>query len=188
MTKSEFFLLLCLSFIGGVFFGSFFSVSALLPAAAGLAAASFSPFFGRRKAAFALAASALAFLFAAGIVAFRSAEGEIAASGLSKLGEAGAEAVLTGVVAREPDERSGRAALVVEVESVVSAGAPEAARGKVLAFVPRHPEYRYGDRLRLAGKLEAPPVFDGFDYRRHLAKDGIFALMRIPQVEAPGEP
>jgi len=38
-------------------------------------------------------------------------------------------------------------------------------------------EYRYGDRLRVTGALQTPPIFDSFSYRDYLAGQGVYALL-----------
>ena len=43
------------------------------------------------------------------------------------------------------------------------------------------PYFRYGDVLRLEGWLETPPVFDDFDYREYLERQGIAAVMSFPR-------
>ena len=43
------------------------------------------------------------------------------------------------------------------------------------------PYFRYGDVLRLDGRLETPPVFVDFDYRAYLARQGIAAVMSFPR-------
>lgn len=55
--------------------------------------------------------------------------------------------------------------------------------GLVQVTASRYPEYRYGDRLELSGVLEEPPVFEGFDYKMYLAKNGIYAVMKNPAIE-----
>ncbi len=64
-----------------------------------------------------------------------------------------------------------------------NAGRFEPATGDLLATVPAGTGYRYGDRLALTGRLTQPPVFDGFDYRTYLERQGIAALLRYPRVE-----
>ncbi len=53
----------------------------------------------------------------------------------------------------------------------------------ILVFVPRFPEYKYGDILLLQGNLEFPPEFDDFNYQSYLTNEGIFAVMFNPKVE-----
>ncbi len=45
------------------------------------------------------------------------------------------------------------------------------------------PYFRYGDRLVVTGKSEEPPVFEDFDYRDYLARQGVFSTMIHPGVE-----
>ena len=45
------------------------------------------------------------------------------------------------------------------------------------------PFFRYGDTLVLKGHLEQPPVLEDFDWREHLAREGVHYLMLRPEVE-----
>ncbi|MBF8267135.1 MAG: Lactamase protein [Dehalococcoidia bacterium] len=56
-----------------------------------------------------------------------------------------------------------------------------------LVAAREEPLFRYGDRLVLTGKAEAPPVLQEFDYREYLARQGIFSTMVYPEVELVGE-
>ncbi len=47
----------------------------------------------------------------------------------------------------------------------------------------RYPEYQYGDRLKITGKLESPPDLEGFNYRGYLQKEGIYSIMSWPKIE-----
>ena len=40
--------------------------------------------------------------------------------------------------------------------------------GKVLITLSRLPEYEYGDKIKVKGKLQKPPKFEDFNYRKHL--------------------
>ena len=80
----------------------------------------------------------------------------------------------TGVVAKEPDIRANNIKLTIESKEV---------KGRVLVTSNRYPEYQYGDRLKITGELKKPEVFEDFNYKDYLAKDGIFAVMYWPQIE-----
>jgi competence protein ComEC len=43
---------------------------------------------------------------------------------------------------------------------------------------------RYGDRVRLAGLLQPPPVVKGFDYAGYLARQGVYAVLSDPAVQS----
>jgi len=84
------------------------------------------------------------------------------------------EIVLIGKVIKEPDVREITTKLTFK---------PERIKGKVLITVNRYPEYKYGDKLRIIGKLQTPPVFEDFNYKDYLKKDGIYSVVYYPKVE-----
>lgn len=93
--------------------------------------------------------------------------------------------LMRGHVAREPDRRDRQTHYALRVQSLRPdrpGAAWREARGLVLLQAPRHPPRAYGDLLRVAAPLEAPPVLDGFDYRAYLARQGIHALARRPAI------
>ncbi|NQT31869.1 MAG: ComEC/Rec2 family competence protein [Deltaproteobacteria bacterium] len=55
--------------------------------------------------------------------------------------------------------------------------------GDALLFVPRYPEYDYGDVLQVKGKLETPAQLGDFDYKGYLENQGIYATMLYPDIE-----
>ena len=56
-------------------------------------------------------------------------------------------------------------------------------RGTILVILPRYPEFKYGDKLYLSGKLEYPTNFGDFDYQAYLARNDIFFIMYSPHIE-----
>ncbi|MGQ9682236.1 MAG: ComEC/Rec2 family competence protein [Anaerolineae bacterium] len=99
----------------------------------------------------------------------------------------GQTVTLTGTVAEAPDVRAKRSELVLAVESLKAAGEDQPLRASVLLRLPREMPYRYGDRLRVSGRLRAPAAGPGFDYRAYLQRRGITGLMERPEVEYLGE-
>lgn len=56
--------------------------------------------------------------------------------------------------------------------------------GKILVTAGRYPEYRYGDKLEIKGRLKLPSEdINGFNYRGYLKKDGIYYVMSFPKIE-----
>ena len=101
-------------------------------------------------------------------------------------------AEVVGIVVDDPTPAGSLARVLLEVESVESGGVRTDASGRVLVTfrVPTSlvdardaPYIRYGDRLRLAGRLLPPPELDGFDYPGYLASQGIGTTMWLPEVE-----
>jgi competence protein ComEC len=117
---------------------------------------------------------------------------------------------LEGVVWDEPEvrdadaEAAARTHLRVRAERVIlsDGSEPIAVNGLALVYAPRfsetrlaetgQAEWRYGDRVRVTGSLETPPVFDDFSYRDYLARFGIYSQVRRAQVvflaERQGQP
>ena len=97
--------------------------------------------------------------------------------------------VVEGYVAGEPDVRGADTRLDVAAWSVVADGAASGdtdsatVRGRALVDVARYCTFEYGDRVRVSGRLEAPPELDGFDYREYLAARGVDSLLRDATVQ-----
>ena len=84
-----------------------------------------------------------------------------------------------GVVVREPDERETYTNLCLRAERLTLPDGTEIpVNGLVLVKAERYPPRQYGDRLRVEGLLETPPVFESFSYREYLARQGVHTLMR----------
>ncbi len=83
------------------------------------------------------------------------------------------EVVMRGRISKEPEERHGNARLQI---------ASQGFQGEVLVFVSPEHSLRYGDIIQAQGLLEEAPVFEEFDYRAFLWKEGVFAVMRNPAI------
>jgi len=79
-----------------------------------------------------------------------------------------------GKVIAEPDIRETNTKLTLETEKIP---------GKILVTCNRYPQYQYGDKLKITGKLKKPPEFEGFNYKDYLAKDGIYSVVYWPKIE-----
>ena len=96
----------------------------------------------------------------------------------------GAAVTLTGTVAAAPEVRATRTEIILSVDTISApGGAPSEVRDSVLLRLPRESPYRYGDRLRVTGRLRTPPEDGRFSYRAYLARRGIHALADRPEVE-----
>ncbi len=91
---------------------------------------------------------------------------------------------LQGIICDDPQPKETSLRFCLKVE-----GVPQ----KILVVSERYPEYRYGDELRIKGKLELPENFESyeggpeFDYISYLAKDSVRYVMYRPDVEKIGE-
>lgn len=89
---------------------------------------------------------------------------------------------LQGVVVGEPDVRGTYTNLRLRADNLLIDNASYAVEGLALVRVPRYPEYRYGDRLEVAGVPETPPEFEDFSYQDYLARQGVYSLLRRAKV------
>jgi len=85
---------------------------------------------------------------------------------------------LIGAVSAEPDIRENNINLVIK---------PKSMDGRVLVNTRRYPEYRYGDKLKVTGKLKTPVEFEDFNYKDYLIKDGIYSVIYWPKIDLIGE-
>lgn len=87
----------------------------------------------------------------------------------------------TGVVDAEPDIRSDKIKLTIEVTN--TGNQYQQLLGQlVLVNVPRYPEYQYGDKLEISGQLQEPGLIETFDYGKYLSRYQIFAIINNPKV------
>ncbi|MBN1136288.1 MAG: DNA internalization-related competence protein ComEC/Rec2 [Anaerolineae bacterium] len=96
-------------------------------------------------------------------------------------------ATLEGTVREYPDERDQITYLVLDAEMVEREGDGHAVHGQVLVRAAPLPTYEYGDRLRVSGMLQTPPVWDDFDYRAHLERKKIYSYFYEARIEKVGE-
>lgn len=181
MTASKIFLCFCLSFVGGIFLNSFFQISQILLLGFLILAIiiiSVPPF--SKRAGLVVFGLGLTF-FVLGAFRHQAALTKIADSSLQNF--IGQEVVLKGFILNEPElgEKSIKLTLTVqEIDDLKI-------REKVLIIIKRYPEYRYGDFLKISGRLEAPQEIEGFNYKNYLAKDGIYSTINFPETELLGQ-
>ena len=107
------------------------------------------------------------------------------------------EVTVEGIVVGDPEARGSAVRFPFKVEAVATGDETrEEITGKALVLagpsaqlaVERSaPHIRYGDRLRLTGRLELPSDEGTFDYREYLARQGIGATMAFPEVSLLSE-
>lgn len=182
MTASKILLCFCLSFIFGIFLSSFldFSQPVLLGILI-LGIILISIFWNHKR----LIVTGFCFLFLVlGIWRYQQTESGILDDGLLTLNDSSENITLTGIVSTEPDIREKTQKLTIKLSDD---GSLETG-GKVLVATNHYPEYKYGGRLRINGKLESPSKdINGFNYRDYLKKDGIYSLMSFPEIELIGQ-
>lgn len=82
------------------------------------------------------------------------------------------EGFFVGTVIKEPEIKNGSTKLTIKTET-----------GRILVSTGNYPQYFYGDILKIKGELEEPKIFDEFNYKNYLAKEGISAVSYWPEIE-----
>ena len=165
MTKSKILFCFCLSFTGGIFINSLFSVPQLFMLGFLVLGILFISVFWKYKN-FIVIGFCLVFLVA-GVWRYQTVESRIPDNVEQDI-------ILIGVVSKEPDVRETNIKLTIESEN---------ATGKILVTASRYPQYQYGDKLKIAGKLKNPEIFEDFNYKEYLSKDGIYSVMYWSEIE-----
>ena len=167
LSKSKIFLFLMLSFLGGVFYSTFFGYDIFfllfLIAIAIIFLFSFSE--RRHLAVFAT----FIFVFCLGMFWYQNSSPEH----LSLKSSVGEDIEIEGLIFREPELKSSKQKVIIKTEK----------GERVLINTQRYPEYEYGDVVFVSGTLKEPENFNGFNYRGYLAKDNIYFLMQNPSIE-----
>jgi competence protein ComEC len=163
---------LCLAWALGIFIGSKYHIP--YAAAVSLAAPLLLAFFLKPcRKAFIILSLSVASLFAAAFY-YPAALPEV--NDLAQYTDQTVE--IQGDISMPPDARDNTTHLRISVQQINQ----QPLQGTVLVFVPRYPEFQYGDLIQIKGKLEAPPRFDNFDYQAYLARDGIYTTMLNPDI------
>jgi len=187
MTFSKVFLYFCLSFIIGIFLSSIFLISReFFPGLLILSILSaIFCFFLKIKR---LAIFSFCFIFAVlGAWHYQSAMGKISNNDFKKYNDKEEALILVGVVNKEADIRDKSINLEIKSDHALINNKKIKTSGKVLVTASRYPVYNYGDELEIIGELKTPMVFEEFDYKNFLAKDGIFSVMYFPEIKKIGE-
>jgi len=171
MTHSLILFFFSLSFILGIFFASFFSLSPFsLILFFNLAIFLILFFWEKRRVV--LFGFCLIFLLL-GFLRMETFSDGIKNNELLQLNDSAETINLEGRVAKEAIEK-------IKVEMIVFQ--PDNYKGKILIVKSLYPHYEYGDRIKVTGKLKTPENTSGFDYRQYLLKDGIYSIMEWPKI------
>jgi competence protein ComEC len=91
--------------------------------------------------------------------------------------------IIHGIVGQDPDVRDKNTRIRLESQMINTDGEWREIKGTALLYVPRYPEYNYGDVLEVSGELKTPVNFADFDYAGYLAKQSVYSIMFDPGIE-----
>ena len=95
----------------------------------------------------------------------------------------GQELTIFGYIADEPDVRGDQINLTVLIKKIEVNNETKDAFGRVLVVAPRYPEYEFGQKLKIKGKLTEPKIYDEFNYKNYLANQDIYSIIYQPKIE-----
>ena len=98
----------------------------------------------------------------------------------------GEKVVITGIISDEPKMKERQAILTVDFHNIDVSSTTLAVYGKGIVSTDLYPEYKYGDLIKISGKLEKPANFaasSSFDYVSYLGKDDIFYKIDFAKTE-----
>ena len=177
MSRSKLYLLACLSFIFGIFLGLLYSAQPII----GLKF--FILFFillilfsGRKRQIATLFFLTLSFGFFYSNYFKTSCQHSI----LEKFNNKKQKVVLTGFIASEPKIKSKSQSFLVKIKSLN--GHNLAKKEGILMTTSKYRSYLYGEKIKLEGKLNSPPIFNGFNYRQYLKSKRIYSLVYYPKI------
>ncbi|MBZ9572297.1 ComEC family competence protein [Patescibacteria group bacterium] len=179
MTKSKILLYFCLSSIGGIFLNSILFIPQLILLSLLILGILLISVFWKYKRLVVLGFCILFFVF--GIWRHQGVLSKIENSPIKNF--IGKEVTLIGLIEKEPDTREKSTKLTIKIEKTIAENSSPPDIGKVLVTAGKYPEYQYGDKIKIRGLLKAPAVFESFNYRDYLAKDGILAVIYFPEIE-----
>ncbi|MEX1063948.1 MAG: ComEC/Rec2 family competence protein [Candidatus Paceibacterota bacterium] len=196
MHRSLIFFYLLISFILGIFAGSFFNISQSLVLALALISVVLIALFYRRGSKLLNVKVALvAFLtlsFVLGILRFNTVSSR--QNILSRLPEASRQVIdpegkqpikvsIIGYIDSEPEVRENSQRFIFYTKWLESSSQVIQTEERVLVTTKLYPEYSYGQKLSILGELKEPENFDDFDYKSYLAKDSIFTTVSFPEIK-----
>jgi len=181
MTASKILLYFCLSFISGIFLSSFFIFSLPVLLVFLILAIILISLFWKYKKLVIIGFSIFFLIF--GIWRYQSSELEIKNNQLRKYNDLKETIILIGIVTTEPDVREKIQRLTVKINRFQKEESFIEIKEKVLIITQKYPQYQYGDKLKITGKLETPPIFEEFNYRDYLKKDRIYSVISWPKIE-----
>ena len=167
MTTSKIFFYFCISFIIGILLSSFFQKG--FPWFLVLSIIFIFVFWKNKKV---VVAGFCVLFFVFGVWKYQSSKLKIENNQLIKY--INQEVSFVGIVSERPELGQSTTKIEIKIANLDS---------KVLITTWKYPEYYYGDKLKIEGRLEEAAFLNDFDYKTYLAKDGIYAVMYQPHIE-----
>lgn len=183
MSKSKIFFFFCLSFILGIFLNSLLFLAQFLILGFLILAVIFI-FLLLPYKKLVLIDFCLIFLIL-GMWHHGQADLRVRDNQLRNFNDLEQKAVLIGLVVEEPDILENKQRLTIGPLKIFLNDKEYSRKdwGRVLVTYKKFPQYQYGDKLEIKGKLEAPGAFQGFNYQNYLARKGIYSVIHWSEIQ-----
>jgi competence protein ComEC len=112
-----------------------------------------------------------------GAARYQAAQPKIDAYHIAWYNDRQYDLLITGTIIAPPDVRDAYTNLRVRVSAIDTGDGDLEAGGLLLARVNNGETWRYGEVIRLRGKLRTPPENEEFSYRDYLARQGIHSYL-----------
>jgi competence protein ComEC len=97
--------------------------------------------------------------------------------------------VVEGIIFDEPIVKESGATLIIDFKNIIIASSSIPASGRGIIKTDTYPEFKYGDLVKVSGKIEKPENYSStstetsFDYVSYLGKDNIFYKIDFAKTE-----
>jgi len=183
MTLSKIFFCFCSAFIVGVFLNSIFFVSQSVKLGFLFSGLFFLLIALMRKNKKLTVLIFCFFSILGGILRYQIAEFKILNNSLKEYNDKNKKIDLIGIVVQEPEIKTDKVRLKVKVEELIINNEKKNVSDKILVTTNLYPKYSYGDKIKIKGKLDSPAIFEEFNYRDYLTRQGVYSVMYWPEIE-----
>ena len=180
MGRSQIFLFICLSFIIGVFLFSFFHIPKIIVfEILFLSFLNLILFWKKEKI---VVFSFCLFFLSFGILHTENVYSEIEKTVLKNYRDQ--KVVLIGLVKKEPRFKEKKIDWEISIIQIITKDKKIDVNEKILMILDRQADYyKYGDKIKITGKLKKPKNYPDFNYQDFLKKDKIYNLIYYPKIE-----
>lgn len=178
LTKSKIFLLLCISFILGVFLAEekIYFISYLLV----IFLSGVFIFFIYKNLRFKISILIILSILFTFIGFWRYQKLETKYEQFNKFLDK--EVKIIGWISEEPEIKENQQKIKIEIFTINSQKLNPTLN--VLLTTRRYPEYFFGQTLLIEGNLKTPPVFEKFSYKNYLKKERVVGIINYPKITA----
>jgi len=89
---------------------------------------------------------------------------------------------IEGEIVENPDRRREKANYILQAEKILINNGWRKVKGRILFSMDLYPEFEYGDKVKVKGRLVEPMEFETFSYKNYLSLSKVYSVMYRPRV------